>query len=85
MSNAQSGIQLMNQNPAADALGITDLRAEVAALTQLVRDMAKDSRPPFYTVQQFADAKGVSAKTITRRIATGKIERTSKGISRDQL
>jgi IS30 family transposase len=75
----------MTPNPAADALGITELRNDVARLTAMVSQLMTDNRPPHYTDKQAADALGKSPRTISRMIARGELERTPKGIPREAI
>jgi excisionase family DNA binding protein len=75
----------MGTNPAADALGITELHDRLTTLIDLVTDMKRERRPAFYTPTQAAQELGVSTRTITRKIARGELQRTAQGIPREAL
>jgi excisionase family DNA binding protein len=72
-------------NPAADALGITELRNDLARLTAMVSQLMTDNRPPHYTDKQAAAVLGKSPRTISRMIARGELERTRDGIPREAI
>lgn len=80
---------MTSPNPAADALGITELKGQVATLTDLVRQLLTDVRPMEYTVAQVAAELGCSERTVKRRMdklkAQGKITAGARTIPRDIL
>lgn len=55
-------------------IGIDEILARIAELQQAVAELGEDRRPEWYTIQQVADSRGQTARTIQRKIALGEIE-----------
>jgi hypothetical protein len=60
-------------NLAADALGNTELKPQVAQLSDLVKTLVQDQRPSHYTPAQAAQEMGKSTRTISRMIERGEL------------
>jgi excisionase family DNA binding protein len=73
------------RNPAADALGITEINEKLDKALSLIGKLMQERRPAFYTPAQAAEELGVSTRTITRKIARGELQRTPQGIPREAL
>lgn len=76
-------------NPAAQALGITDIEKKIDVLTSLVQQLLQETRPLEYTPAQVAHEIGVSERTIKRRVdalkAQGLIQAGSRMVPRDMI
>lgn len=60
-------------------LGYDEILGEVRELKALVKQFTQNSGPRFYTIDQVAEAWGVSTKTIRRRMDEGELPFVRKG------
>ena len=60
-------------------LGIDEIHDQLAELKLIVKGLAIDRRPEWYTLQQVADERECSLRAIQRHIAEGKLKAVTRG------